>query len=146
MFTAKSLQSRWYIVAGNHDHIGNAGAQIEYTKKSHRWYMLSYCYTEVTPLFTIMDNPYIIYDVFQVFRIGSNVTIQFVFIDTQLLTASDLGCLPSNDSGPQWIWIENTLAASTSLWLFVLGHHPGKKIINHLFYNITVSAVGKVKY
>ncbi|XP_065914896.1 tartrate-resistant acid phosphatase type 5-like [Dysidea avara] len=93
--------------------------------------MLSYCYTEVTPLFTIMDNPYIIYDVFQVFRIGSNVTIQFVFIDTQLLTASDLGCLPSNDSGPQWIWIENTLAASTSLWLFVLGHHPVWSVAEH---------------
>ena len=112
------------MVAGNHDHIGNAEAQIAYTQKSHRWYMPNYYYTEVTPLKLVFA---LIAYAFQVFRIGSNVTIQFVFIDTELLTTSDLGCLPSNDSDPQWIWIENTLAASTSQWLFVLGHHPGKK-------------------
>jgi len=65
-----------------------------------------------------------------VFRIGSDITVQFVFIDTELLITSDKGCSSSNDTDPQWVWIEKTLAASTSQWLFVLGHHPGKKELN----------------
>ena len=113
------------MIAGNHDHYGNVDAQIAYTKKSHRWYMPHYYYTKVMYIITTGQA---LYCVFQVFRIGSNLTIQFVFIDTELLTTSDLGCFSSNDTDPQWTWIEATLAASTSQWLFVIGHHPGKKI------------------
>ena len=80
---------------------------------------------------------------FQEFKISPNFIIQFVFIDTELLSTSDQGCSPANESDPQWLWIENTLAASTSQWLFVLGHHPGKKRVEHLCYSIVVSAVGK---
>ena len=30
-----------------------------------------------------------------------------------------------NAAENQWEWIEQTLAASTAQWLFVVGHYPG---------------------
>jgi len=73
---------------------------------------------------------------FQIFTIpGSSVKAQFIFIDTIILnglTDPINKWLPP--SGPasvsaaedQWEWIEQTLAASTAKWLFVLGHYPGR--------------------
>ena len=75
-------------------------------------------------------------NLFQTFTIpGSSVNAQFIFIDTIILnglTDPNKKWLPP--SGPvsvsaaedQWEWIEQTLAASTAKWLFVLGHYPGE--------------------
>jgi len=46
-FNASSLQHRWYISLGNHDHRGNVDAQIERSKVSHRWYLPARWYSEV---------------------------------------------------------------------------------------------------
>ena len=37
VFTAKSLNIPWYVLAGNHDHAGDVRAQIDYSRKSSRW-------------------------------------------------------------------------------------------------------------
>lgn len=56
VFSADSLQKRWYVFCGNHDHYGNATAQVAYTKKSTRWYMPDLYYTEVSDIDNIIIN------------------------------------------------------------------------------------------
>ena len=48
MFTSEALQSRWYVLCGNHDHYGNESAEVAYTQRSKRWYMPELYYTEVS--------------------------------------------------------------------------------------------------
>jgi len=105
IFTAPSLQSRWYVIAGNHDHEQNVSAQIEYTKRSNRWYFPNYYFTEI-------------------FTLSSNITIQFIFIDTVLLCGQPNGIPPKRTRDSQLLWIENTLQNSAANWIFVAGHYP----------------------
>ena len=116
VFTAPSLQHRWYALAGNHDHYGNASAQVAYTKLSKRWFFPAFYYTETLPL-------------------GGGASLQFVFIDTVLLCGQTHPTLQHlSPSGPasvaaaedQWAWIEQTLSTSTADWLIVAGHYPGE--------------------
>ncbi|CAF0804277.1 unnamed protein product [Brachionus calyciflorus] len=46
VFNSKRLkETPWFVLMGNHDHYGNASAQIEYTKQSDNWILPSYNYT-----------------------------------------------------------------------------------------------------
>lgn len=65
---------------------------------------------------------------------GTTSTVQFVFIDTVLLSGlTDPVDRSRPPPGPasqaiadqQWTWIEETLQKSTADWLIVAGHYPG---------------------
>jgi hypothetical protein len=45
-------------------------------------------------------------------------SVHFFILDSQALRWG------ANDASAQWIWLENTLATSTSEWKIVMTHHP----------------------
>ena len=111
IYTAPSLQSRWYAVLGNHDWQGNVPAQIEYTDESDRWYMPAQYFSE-----EMAFGP-------------DSTRVLFVFLDT-----SPIAYPPeyeerfdrSGDWEPeeQMAWLEETLRDSDADWKVVVGHHP----------------------
>ncbi|XP_038056241.1 tartrate-resistant acid phosphatase type 5-like [Patiria miniata] len=123
VFTAKSLQTPWYVVAGNHDWRGNVTAEVEYTKLSDRWTFPSLYYT------------------FNYNIPGTKTTIAFIMIDTQVLCGVlDEFSTPEELAGPQdknaadkeWHWIEQQLQATQSAdYVIVAGHYPVWSIGEH---------------
>eukprot|EP00759_Apiculatamorpha_spiralis_P046296 PhF_6_TR42764/c0_g1_i1/m.64679/K14379/ACP5; tartrate-resistant acid phosphatase type 5 len=118
VYTAASLQTPWYMVAGNHDHIGNISAEIAYSKHNKRWRFPDYYYTFTVTL------PF------------NGMKAQFVMIDTVILSGESYHDTeknifvkargPSNQfaADAQWSFIEKTLKSSTADYLFVAGHYP----------------------
>jgi len=100
VYTAESLQKRWYVVAGNHDHYGFAKMEIDFMKLSPRWYYPALHYTETMTF-------------------GSNTTVQFVFLDT-----INLELIRFVSRAEELQWFTETLANSTADWLIVIGHFP----------------------
>lgn len=97
--------SKWYMIAGNHDHHGNVSAQIAYSKVSPRWHFPDFFYTKEEKI------P------------GTSATIQLVMIDTTLLCGFKKGPhFPTQES--QMRWIKDTLESSKADYLLVCGHHP----------------------
>lgn len=107
VYTAQSLQIPWLAIAGNHDHnLGRGQGEIDYynERRDSRWIFPSYWYTAT---FNLEQ---------------SNATAQFVFIDTIILADGDAKWAKLRLE--QYQWIKETLANSTSDWLFVIGHYP----------------------
>lgn len=67
VYTSEALQIPFYVVAGNHDHLGNVTAQIEYSKLSSRWTFPSPYYKKSFSF----DNGR-----------GGNTTFDLIMIDT----------------------------------------------------------------
>ena len=110
IYTARSLQSRWYAVLGNHDWQGNVPAQIEYTEMSERWYMPAQYYAETL-------------------AVDDSTDALFVFLDTSPLAYPEDYRRRYSDSGDwdhddQLEWLDETLAESDADWKIVVGHHP----------------------
>ncbi len=110
IYTAPSLQSRWYATLGNHDWMGSVPSQIEYTDQSERWYLPAQYYAETM-------------------AIDDDTDVLFVFIDTTPLAYPEEQKRRFSDSGEwdperQLVWIEETLASSDAAWKIVVGHHP----------------------
>jgi len=110
IYTASSLQSRWYSTLGNHDWQGSVQAQIDYTRQSDRWYQPERYYAETM---TVDDS--------------TNALL--VFLDTSPLTYTEAQRGKYDETvawtpDHQLAWLDSTLAASTSEWKIVVGHHP----------------------
>lgn len=132
----------FYAIAGNHDHLGNVTAQIEYSKLSKRWVYPDWYYSFEK---SFEDG-------------GENVTMQFIMIDTVLLDVveenkcvmldhfrnkrlflthggscrygklSDAPGTPLPKDAPskkeQLTWLESEMSRSTADYLWVAGHYP----------------------
>lgn len=109
----------YYVVAGNHDYLGNVSAQVAYSNVSPRWHFPSLYYKKsLAPAG------------------GGHPTVDLIFIDTVVLAGnSDLqedefAPLTGPDPGfeelaaMQWTWIEEQLSNSTADYLFTVGHYP----------------------
>ncbi|CAF0791640.1 unnamed protein product [Didymodactylos carnosus] len=114
VFSAASLQTPWYVLAGNHDHKGNVSAQIEYGKISRRCLWQSDKQTKL---------------------------VDFVMLDTVILCGG--GNLsdwehtplkgPASDHVAEayWQWVEEQFRQSTAPYLIVSGHFPVYSVAEH---------------
>ena len=110
IYTAPSLQSRWYVTLGNHDWQGDYTAQIAYTQTSPRWYLPDRYYSETL-------------------AVDDTTDALFVYLDTTPLSERDPNPRKYNrteDWAPdrQIAWLDSTLASSDAEWKIVVGHHP----------------------
>lgn len=108
VYTASALQIPWYLCAGNHDHLGNVTAQIEYSLIADNWNFPSLYYSES---FSSLDG---------------NVTLDVIMIDTTTYTGVNTGDVyPTTVADTaQQEWIEAQLSASTADYVIVAGHYP----------------------
>ncbi|XP_046717235.1 tartrate-resistant acid phosphatase type 5a [Silurus meridionalis] len=121
VFTAKSLNVPWYVVAGNHDHAGNVHAQIQYSKMSQRW-NFPYYYYELN-----FDIPH------------TDATLQVLMLDTVLLCGNTDDFQDGKPSGPessvlanrQLLWLQERMHSSTADFLLVAGHYPVWSVSKH---------------
>ena len=110
IYTAPSLQSRWYVTLGNHDWQGDYVAQIDYTSVSPRWYLPARYYTETL-------------------AVDDTTEALFVYLDTTPISEREPNARKYErtedwDPDAQLAWLDATLAASRAQWKIVVGHHP----------------------
>lgn len=107
-FAAPSLMTPWNVVVGNHDHHGNAQAQVEYSRVSKRWRMPSLYYKRNE-------------------RLPDGSAADFFYIDTETMRTEAQRPKKAKfrlDAEEQLAWLEGELAASRATWKIVVGHHP----------------------
>jgi tartrate-resistant acid phosphatase type 5 len=106
VYNASALKLPWYITLGNHDHDGNARAQVDYT--SSRWRLPAnyYKHTEL---------------------LADGSRADFFYLDTTPIidgVRSFRQRYRDSVEDKQLVWLERELAASDAAWKLVIGHHP----------------------
>lgn len=97
------VQRPWYVVEGNHDHDGNAEAQLQYAQdhKGGRWQFPAYHWQKTV-------------------AIPGGGSLNMIFIDTVLW-----------GNGDQKAFVEENLKNNTATWTAVIGHYPVWSIAEH---------------
>jgi acid phosphatase len=99
VYDLEHLQSLpWISVLGNHDHRGSVLAQSEYGKRNTQWMMPSAYFVRPCP--------------------QAEQLVTFVCLDTQAILKKLDGWRD------QITWLKQSLAAITTPWKIVVGHHP----------------------
>ena len=110
VYDAPSLRRRWLVALGNHDHLGNPNAQVEYTFHNNNWYMPGRYYDTTIA--------------------AADDSILLVFLDTAPIEAQLGGITPDSINYPpgyvyhQLSWLNQVLSRTTAQWKIVVGHHP----------------------
>jgi acid phosphatase len=114
VYSAKSLQTPWYAILGNHDYGGVPQAQIDYSAVSKRWRMPARYYT-------------------QSMRTPDGSAVDMFFLDTTPMVngyrdrkddSPIRANVRSQDVAAQLKWLREALAASRAPWKIAFGHHP----------------------
>lgn len=93
---APSLDAPFYVVLGNHDFMGDAEAQVEYSRKNPKWILPGYYY-------------------FKRFQ-ASDFSTCVWFLDTEHFSAQR--------SQNEWLVESLTSEGPLCRWKIVIGHHP----------------------
>lgn len=97
-----ALQIPFYAVLGNHDHLGNAAAQVQYARQRQgqtRWQMPAPYYSFTQTL-------------------GPGQKVQFFALDSNPIAN------PLFKADAQLQWLESELKKSRATWKVVFAHHP----------------------
>lgn len=122
VFSDPSLRDvPWYVLAGNHDHLGNVSAQIAYSKISKRWHFPSLYYRLRAKV------P------------QSNVSVVIFMLDTVTLCGNSDDFISQQPEKPrnlamarsQMSWFKKQLAEAKEDYVLVAGHYPIWSIAEH---------------
>lgn len=97
-FDSGSFDCPFHVCLGNHDHYGNAQAQVEYSDRSIRWNM---------------PDRY-----FKQRLISGDQSVDLFVVDTTPIDSND------SAADAQLRWIDQQTRTSTADWKVVVGHHP----------------------
>ncbi|CAF0755046.1 unnamed protein product [Brachionus calyciflorus] len=103
----KDMSIPWFLILGNHDHIGNDRAQIQYTQFSKNWFLPDYNYK-----LTVKTHD------------GSQKLIFVILLDTMLLCENFSN---KTIARKNLLYVEEVLKskyAQEHSYLIVAGHHP----------------------
>lgn len=112
VYTAKSLQTPWYAIFGNHDYGGVPQAQIDYAADSRRWKMPARYYK--------LSGAKIGLPGVDLFAIDSSPLVHQYRDKVDAPIAANV---KGQDTEAQLAWLDRELGASTARWKLVYGHH-----------------------
>ncbi|CAK9300353.1 unnamed protein product [Gordionus sp. m RMFG-2023] len=135
LYSNDTLNIPWYVIAGNHDHLGSVQAQISYTSLSRRWkyphfyYQLSFKIKH--PLHEEKPLNFQIVAVDTVILCGKKYYLDLENqnkIETNTIIRVDWD---DQDTDKHWDWLKSILSKSSADFILVIGHYPIYSIGHH---------------